>query len=45
MSKGKLGKPVIVTRNTRERPEKVKTGTLKLVVIDEETIYMTFNYS
>ena len=34
-----LGKPVLVLRNTTERPEGIKAGTLKLVGTNEETIY------
>lgn len=34
-----LGKPVLVARNTTERPEGVDAGTLKLVGTSEETIY------
>ncbi len=34
-----LGKPVLVLRNTTERPEGIEAGTLKLVGTDEETIY------
>lgn len=34
-----LGKPVLVMRNTTERPEGVEAGTLKLVGTDEEVIY------
>lgn len=34
-----LGKPVLVMRDTTERPEGVKAGTLKLVGTDEDTIY------
>ena len=34
-----LGKPVLVLRDTTERPEGVTAGTLKLVGTDEETIY------
>lgn len=34
-----LGKPVIVLRDTTERPEGVAAGTLKLAGTDEETIY------
>jgi len=34
-----LGKPVLVTRNTTERPEGVAAGTLKLVGTSEELIY------
>lgn len=37
-----LGKPVLVMRDTTERPEGVLAGTLKLVGTDEETIYKTF---
>ena len=33
-----LGKPVLVLRDTTERPEGIKAGTLKLVGTDEETI-------
>lgn len=36
------GKPVLVMRDTTERPEGVKAGTLKLVGTDEETIYKNF---
>ena len=34
-----LGKPVLVMRDTTERPEGVEAGTLKLVGTDEENIY------
>lgn len=34
-----LGKPVLVLRNTTERPEGIAAGTLKLVGTDSETIY------
>lgn len=34
-----LGKPVLVLRDTTERPEGVKAGTLKLAGTDEDTIY------
>ena len=34
-----LGKPVLVLRNTTERPEGIEAGTLKLVGTDEEIIY------
>lgn len=34
-----LGKPVLVLRNTTERPEGIEAGTLKLTGTDEETIY------
>ncbi|WP_408005327.1 non-hydrolyzing UDP-N-acetylglucosamine 2-epimerase [Pseudalkalibacillus berkeleyi] len=37
-----LGKPVLVMRDTTERPEGVTAGTLKLVGTDEEVIYKTF---
>lgn len=37
-----LGKPVLVMRDTTERPEGVKAGTLKLVGTEEETIYENF---
>ena len=37
-----LGKPVLVMRDTTERPEGIKAGTLKLVGTDEETIYNNF---
>lgn len=37
-----LGKPVLVMRDTTERPEGIKAGTLKLVGTDEETIYSNF---
>ena len=37
-----LGKPVLVMRDTTERPEGVEAGTLKLVGTDEETIYQAF---
>ena len=36
------GKPVLVMRDTTERPEGVLAGTLKLVGTDEETIYNSF---
>lgn len=36
------GKPVLVMRDTTERPEGVETGTLKLVGTSEETIYEWF---
>lgn len=34
-----LGKPVLVLRNTTERPEGIASGTLKLVGTDENNIY------
>lgn len=37
-----LGKPVLVMRDTTERPEGIKAGTLKLVGTHEETIYTNF---
>lgn len=37
-----LGKPVLVMRDTTERPEGIKAGTLKLVGTDEEVIYQEF---
>lgn len=37
-----LGKPVLVMRDTTERPEGISAGTLKLVGTDEETIYREF---
>ena len=36
------GKPVLVMRDTTERPEGVKAGTLRLVGTDEDTIYQNF---
>lgn len=38
-----LGKPVLVMRNTTERPEGVEAGTLKLVGTDEGVIYREFS--
>lgn len=38
-----LGKPVLVMRDTTERPEGIKAGTLKLVGTDEGTIYKEFS--
>lgn len=37
-----LGKPVLVMRDTTERPEGIKAGTLKLVGTDEQMIYKNF---
>lgn len=37
-----LGKPVLVMRDTTERPEGIAAGTLKLVGTEEETIYQNF---
>lgn len=38
-----LGKPVLVMRDTTERPEGIRAGTLKLVGTHEDTIYHEFN--
>ena len=37
-----LGKPVLVMRDTTERPEGIAAGTLKLVGTEEEEIYKNF---
>lgn len=37
-----LGKPVLVMRDTTERPEGVQAGTLRLVGTDEDKIYAGF---
>ena len=37
-----LGKPVLVMRDTTERPEGIAAGTLKLVGTEEEEIYRQF---
>lgn len=37
-----LGKPVLVMRDTTERPEGIEAGTLKLVGTKEECIYRNF---
>lgn len=37
-----LGKPVLVMRDTTERPEGIAAGTLKLVGTEEEAIYQSF---
>lgn len=37
-----LGKPVLVMRDTTERPEGIAAGTLKLVGTEEKTIYNEF---
>lgn len=37
-----LGKPVLVMRDTTERPEGVAAGTLKLVGTNEDVIYQNF---
>lgn len=38
-----LGKPVLVMRDTTERPEGIAAGTLKLVGTDEDVIYKEFS--
>ena len=38
-----LGKPVLVMRDTTERPEGIKAGTLKLVGTMEDVIYNNFS--
>lgn len=38
-----LGKPVLVMRDTTERPEGIKAGTLKLVGTSEDVIYKEFS--
>ena len=38
-----LGKPVLVMRDTTERPEGIAAGTLKLVGAEEESIYKEFS--
>lgn len=38
-----LGKPVLVMRDTTERPEGIDAGTLKLVGTEEENIYKEFS--
>lgn len=38
-----LGKPVLVMRDTTERPEGVEAGTLKLTGTDKETIHREFS--
>ena len=37
-----LGKPVLVMRDTTERPEGIEAGTLRLVGTEEEPIYQNF---
>ena len=37
-----LGKPVLVMRDTTERPEGIEAGTLKLIGTEEERIYHMF---
>ena len=37
-----FGKPVLVMRDTTERPEGIAAGTLKLVGTEEETLYYAF---
>ena len=36
-----LGKPVLVLRDTTERPEAVEAGTVRLVGTDEEKVFQT----
>ena len=38
-----LGKPVLVMRDTTERPEGIEAGTLKLVGTSEDNIFNEFN--
>lgn len=38
-----LSKPVLVMRDTTERPEGVAAGTLRRVGTDEDAIYQSFN--
>lgn len=38
-----LGKPVLVMRDTTERPDGVAAGTLKLVGAEEDVIYREFS--
>ena len=38
-----LGKPVLVMRDTTERPEGIEAGTLRLVGTQESTIYEEFS--
>ena len=38
-----LGKPVLVMRDTTERPEGIEAGTLRLVGTQEDTIYEEFS--
>lgn len=38
-----LGKPVLVMRDTTERPEGIEAGTLRLVGTNEDTIYEEFS--
>lgn len=38
-----LGKPVLVMRDTTERPEGIEAGTLKLVGTDEDNIYKSIS--
>ncbi|WP_010250435.1 non-hydrolyzing UDP-N-acetylglucosamine 2-epimerase [Myroides injenensis] len=38
-----LGKPVLVMRNTTERPEAIESGTVKLVGTDQDLIYYETN--
>lgn len=38
-----LKKPVLILRNTTERPEGIRTGILKLIGTEEENVYREFN--
>ncbi len=38
-----FGRPVLVMRNTTERPEGVEAGNLKLIGTDEESVYASFS--
>ncbi len=38
-----LGKPVLVMRDTTERPEGIEAGTLRLVGTEEDSIYKNFS--
>ena len=38
-----LGKPVLVLRDTTERPEGIEAGTVKLVGTNEEKVYKEFS--
>lgn len=39
-----LGKPVLVLRDTTERPEAVKAGTVKLIGTERDTVYAETKY-
>ena len=36
-----LGKPVLITRNTTERPEGINAGTARLIGCEEQTVYQS----